>query len=348
MTFRKPIAGQSDLVSDILDLSRQNNLHPLSPWFFERLRVGVERGDFLPVHSLEYIVGTLTHRLAQYRMVTGRDTVVGGMSGGVDSAVTAALFKRAGYRVIGVTMPIHQNPEETDRGVEACNSLGIDHLHVDLSDLYDATLRSVGDYDLDPVMGDTHDVRIRRGNVRARLRMITVYNLASKNNGFVFSTDNFSELVAGFWTLHGDVGDVAPIQSLLKSWEVPAIARLLGLPEATWRATPTDGLGISPGDESQLGCSYLEWDIMTLAIAEAIRDPRFEPHTDAALTIANIIGLSDRKDWDIFNSVAQRVGGSWFKRASPINFDHPVHPRLTVISDIDDRLFVPEFLRASH
>ena len=50
--------------------------------------------------------------------------------------------------------------------------------------------------------------------------MITLYNLASAREGFVGSTDNFSELVPGFWTLHGDVGDVASIQSPWKSWEV--------------------------------------------------------------------------------------------------------------------------------
>ena len=62
------------------------------------------------------------------------------MSGGVDSALTAAVFKKAGFHVIGVTMPIHQEPVETQRGIETCEALGVEHQHVDLSALYDQTL----------------------------------------------------------------------------------------------------------------------------------------------------------------------------------------------------------------
>lgn len=61
------------------------------------------------------------------------------------------------------------------------------------------------------------------------------------------STDNLIELGAGFRTLHGDVGDLSPIQSLLKSWEEPFLARLNDVPESTVRAQLTDGLGIDRG-----------------------------------------------------------------------------------------------------
>jgi hypothetical protein len=127
---------------------------------------------------------------------------------------------------------------------------------------------------LDEPVEDTKAIRVRKGNIRARLRMITLYNLAQLHGGFVASTDNLSELGAGFWTLHGDVGDYSPIQSLLKSWEVPYLAQLNGVPESTVRAKPTDGLGIDSGDEAQLGASYLEWDLMTYALHQgmAVRD----------------------------------------------------------------------------
>lgn len=199
------------------------------------------------------------------------------MSGGVDSALTAAIFKHAGYRVVGVTMPIHQDAAETARGVEACSALGIEHRHMDLSYLYDVTLEA--EAKLDPELQSSEPdkaVRVRRGNVRARLRMVTLYNLASKLGGMVASTDNLSELSAGFWTLHGDVGDFSPIQALLKSWEVPYLARLNGVPESTVQATPTDGLGIDAGDEAQLGCSYLEWDLMIFGLARDLPIPESE------------------------------------------------------------------------
>ena len=142
------------------------------------------------------------------------------MSGGIDSALTASLFKEAGWNVTGLTLPIHQNPEETQRGIDACEALGITHKQVDLSDAYDNLISHLHEMP-HPNGGDTKAEKVRRGNIRARLRMITLYNEAAKQQGIVGSTDNFSELSAGFWTLHGDVGDVAPIQSLSKSWEVP-------------------------------------------------------------------------------------------------------------------------------
>ena len=72
----------------------------------------------------------------------------------------------------------------------------------------------------------------------------------------VLSTDNLSEYWMGFWTLDGDVGDYSPIQNLLKGHELYPIARYLGVPQETIDAKPDDGLGISAGDEAQLGAPY--------------------------------------------------------------------------------------------
>ena len=188
-----------------------------------------------------------------------------GVSGGIDSALTAALFKNAGWNVTGLTLPIHQNTEETDRGIEACESLGINHLQVDLTQAFESYLQhATEEADAELHTRDFYEdknARIRGGNIRARLRMITLYNQASLHKGIVGSTDNFSELAAGFWTLHGDVGDVAPIQSLTKSWEVPALAEMQGVPDSVVFAVPTDGLGVSSSDEDQFGFSYLEFDL---------------------------------------------------------------------------------------
>jgi NAD+ synthetase len=234
------------------------------------------------------------------------------MSGGIDSALTASLFKAAKYRVIGVTMPILQNPAETLRGEEACAALKIEHINVDLTALYEHTIKFYEDAELDfhnaLTDGDAQrQQQIRQGNIRARLRMITLYNLASKNNGFVASTDNFSELAAGFWTLHGDVGDVAPIQSLTKSWEIPQLAKLMGVPKNTINATPTDGLGIANGDEDQFGFSYMEFDAVMLAL---IKNVRFSATSN------------DTKQ--LIAEVESRIGSTSFKRHNPYNLVHPI------------------------
>jgi nicotinamide-nucleotide amidase len=311
------------LRDDILELSRQHQIGPLSPFLsdvFDQAVLGEHfsgRPKLIKIN--EFIIG----RTRLYGEKSGRQVVVLGMSGGVDSALTAAIFAKAGYHVVGVTMPIDQDPVETERGVEACRALGIEHRHIDLSPLYKATVEA--QLLLDSALtgpGVDRTVRVRLGNIRARLRMVTLYNLASARGGLVASTDNLSELGAGFWTLHGDVGDFSPIQALLKSWEVPSLAQLNGVPESTVRATPTDGLGIAAGDEAQLGCSYLEWDLLVYALGNGLDIPAGEARVRAA--------------------VMSRMKATWFKRRNPLRVPHPLEDRYAMIDGIDTRYFVPE------
>lgn len=311
------------LKQKILELSRQNQIRELSPFLSDVLDQAIASGTYADEAKLEEINEFIISQTMLYREVSGRDVVVLGMSGGVDSALTAAIFGKAGYHVVGVTMPINQDPVETERGVEACQALGIEHQHIDLSDLYSSTVRAQSQ--LDSALSsatDERSVRVRLGNIRARLRMVTLYNLASARGGMVASTDNLSELAAGFWTLHGDVGDFSPIPALLKSWEVPSLARLNGVPESTVTATPTDGLGIAAGDEAQLGCSYLEWDLMVYALATGTQIPDTEERVRTA--------------------VMNRMNSTWFKRRNPLRVPHPFEDRYALIDAIDRRYFVPK------
>lgn len=265
----------------------------------------------------------IVDQLREYKNNHNVNNVVIGMSGGIDSALTASVFRDAGFFVTGVTLPIHQNPAETQRGIEAVNALGLEHMHIDLTSAYDNMIdfykETTSDFSKDD---NTRATLMRMGNIRARLRMITLYNLASKHKGFVASTDNFSELAAGFWTLHGDVGDVAPIQSLTKSWEVPAMAELQGVPQSTIDAVPTDGLGIANGDEDQFGFSYLEFDV-------------------ALFTLIKNLSLegADENDIKIIENVKQRVRNTAFKRANPYNLAHPMFSvRFAELENLDTML----------
>ena len=312
---------------EVLDLSRQNKIRPLTNWLSRELDRQIERGRYVGAEKLTVVADSIIEDLRQYSVNHNINTCVLGMSGGVDSALTAALFKKAGWRVIGVTLPIHQNPEETARGLEAINSLGLEAQHVDLSEAYDAMLSQMGDEELTNV--DDHATRIRKGNVRARLRMITLYNLASKHQGCVASTDNLSELYCGFWSRHGDEGDVSPVQSLSKSWEVPMLAKMVGVPEKTYRAIPTDGLGISAGDEAQLGATYLELDLMFFAMSDAI----------------SVVGndLDQVKDYlkidpdteFVFDALKSRMKSTIFKRNAPYKMDHALEDRYGLIDAAD-------------
>jgi len=302
--------------------SRNGQPFTLSNWFESSLTRAIARKDFAT--DINALGNDLKQQLIEYRINNNVDTVCIGMSGGIDSALTAALFKNAHWRVIGNVMPVHQNQAETDRGIEVCEALGIEHNVIDLSSPYDAMVAFYNDnnIDFDQIFdAESLELRaqnIRKGNIRARLRMITLYNLAAKNNGIVGSTDNFSELAAGFWTLHGDVGDVAPIQSLTKSWEVPALAEHLELPASVIQATPTDGLGIDSGDESQFGHTYAELDLALLDMLHEYNDHVADPITGSEP------GDATDADKKIIDLVKQRIGRTVYKRANPINLAHPV------------------------
>lgn len=306
------------LKQEILDLSRQNQQDPLSPWFEAELNAQIGAGLFSGPYELEEVRAHIVSTLEAYKAESGLSTAVLGMSGGVDSALTAALLRDAGWTVIAHLLPIDQDPEETERGIMACRELGIQYEHVDLSDEYEFMAHRIGL--VDPSIHKTEDfkTRVRRGNLRARLRMMTLYDQAHRHGGLVASTDNFSELSAGFWTLHGDVGDLAPVQALLKSWEVPWLARAVGVPEQIWRAKPTDGLGIDDGDEAQLGVSYLEWDIMLNRILKTLGKHGELPQDGFA-------GLDERAQV-AYSRVTSRLQASWHKRANPICLDHPNPP----------------------
>lgn len=293
--------------TQILDISRQNTIGTLSPFFDAQLDNFIQTGEFKSVEKLEILKNQIIDALSDYRKQAMPEsaTVSIGMSGGVDSALTAALFKAAGWDVMGILMPIKQDIDETNRGREACKVLGIESLEIDLTLLYDATIQQESHIDRRLLEGNEIRDAVRRGNIRARLRMITLYNMANLRRGVVASTDNFSELSAGFWTLHGDVGDLAPIQSLYKSWEVPMLAKMMGLPESIWRAKPTDGLGIGDGDEAQFGCSYLEWDIMLMTMLGDNVPESF---------------IDDRAK-EVYASLDNRMGLTWHKRKNPINFE---------------------------
>ena len=316
-----------ELKDKILEFNTRDGVAPnLSPWFDHMLDEQIRMHIF--EDNREQLKDGLVRSLTDYKMRYNMDNIVLGMSGGIDSALTASLFKQAGWNVTGVTLPIHQNETETDRGVEACEALDIDHVQIDLSDTYEFYLKqNNSDKELSSKK-ESKAIKVRRGNIRARLRMLTLYNLANKLNGIVGSTDNFSELSAGFWTLHGDVGDVAPIQSLSKSWEVPALAEIMDVPVSIISATPTDGLGVDAGDEAQFGFSYLQFDLVLFGLLSEL-ETELRPSDD---------------DLAIVENVKTRIRSTGYKRINPVNFDHPVRGNelYSALQNLDDKLLKGE------
>jgi NAD+ synthase (glutamine-hydrolysing) len=175
-----------------------------------------------------------------------------GVSGGVDSAVTAFLASRAlgPENVIGVRMPYRtSSPESNAHGQLVVDALGIEQRTVDISAAVDGYLQCVPDADA-----------TRRGNVMARMRMIVLFDLSAKEAAIPLGTGNKTERMFGYFTWHADdAPPVNPLGDLFKT-QVWTLARHLGVPEAIVSKPPTADLVVGQTDEGDFGISYARAD----------------------------------------------------------------------------------------
>jgi NAD+ synthase (glutamine-hydrolysing) len=197
-----------------------------------------------------------------------------GLSGGVDSAVVAALAVRAlgKEHVVGVRMPYRtSNPDSLAHAQEMIDLLGIASRTVDVSAAVDGYLVN------EPEADDA-----RRGNVMARVRMIALFDLSAKYRALPLGTGNKSERLLGYFTWHADDSPpVNPIGDLFKSqvWE---LAKHLGVPRAIIEKPATADLVAGQTDEGDFGVSYakadaiLNWLLHGYAPAE-LSDRGFDP-----------------------------------------------------------------------
>ncbi|HYE12536.1 MAG TPA: NAD(+) synthase [Patescibacteria group bacterium] len=183
----------------------------------------------------------------------GAKGVVLGMSGGIDSAVVAALVKRAFPKdCFCVTMPCYSDPVDEEHAKLVADAVGIEMKTVILNDAFDTMKNSVGATESDP--------KLAIANIKSRLRMVTLYYYAGVNNYLVAGTGNRSELTIGYFTKYGDGGtDMLPIASFVKK-EVRALAEYLGIPEIIITKAPTAGLWENQSDEKEMGMTYEELD----------------------------------------------------------------------------------------
>mgnify|MGYP000925825293 CR=1 FL=1 len=194
-------------------------------------------------------------------------SVVLGMSGGIDSALVASIVKpvcdELNIPLIGRSITIESNKgDEIDRSIKTGLAFCKDFDHIDLSIGYRLVIYDINrnnfKYD-----SDNFSSKIRNGNVKARLRMLTLYNLASLTGGIVMGTENLTEHYLGFFTIGGDeVSDFEPIKYLWKTevynlaeWMVNNDLKTNIEKEALQEcidANATDGLGISNTDLDQI------------------------------------------------------------------------------------------------
>ncbi|NLW44205.1 MAG: NAD+ synthase [Syntrophomonadaceae bacterium] len=200
------------------------------------------------------IAEKLTEWIREKTIAAGCEGVVVGISGGIDSAVVAALAVRAfPGRTLGVIMPCESQPEDVEHGHLVAQKYGFELKVVDLLPIYKALVEILGE-------GDGPRSGLARANIKPRLRMITLYYFAQERNYLVLGTGNKSELTIGYFTKYGDGGvDLEPIGDLVKS-QVRELARYLEVPEAIINKPPSAGLWAGQTDEGEMGLSYEELD----------------------------------------------------------------------------------------
>ena len=183
------------------------------------------------------------------------DTLVVGISGGIDSSVTSTICALTGKKTIVLSMPIKQIKEQQDLSLKHGKWLkskfnNIENHLIILDNLFKSFKVSLSEFD------NEHGL----ANSRARLRMATLYQVAASNNGIVVGTGNkVEDFGVGFYTKYGDGGvDISPIADCSKS-QIWDMGKNLGILKEIVDAQPTDGLwDDGRTDANQLGMSYQE------------------------------------------------------------------------------------------
>jgi NAD+ synthase len=188
-------------------------------------------------------------------MPSKAQSLVIGISGGIDSSVSSTLSAMTGIRTIVLSMPIKQKSTQHDLSIKHQEWLlkkfdNVEAHTVNLDKLFETFENSLSKFDSDLGMA----------NSRARLRMTTLYQVAAANKGIVVGTGNkVEDFGVGFYTKYGDGGvDISPIADCNKT-EIWDMGRELNILKEIIDATPTDGLwDDGRTDEGQLGLKYKE------------------------------------------------------------------------------------------
>src|SRR5437762_8086176 len=192
----------------------------------------------------------LTAFIANEVRKVGVERVVVGLSGGVDSAVSAMLAAQAlgPENVLALKMPYRTSSAESllhaDRVIAGA---GIQALQIDITPQVDAYFERFADAD-----------NMRRGNKMARERMTILYDHSARWKALVLGTSNKTELLLGYGTLHGDMASaVNPLGDLYKT-RVCALAAESGVPEAIIQQQPPADLRTGRSDEAEWQFGYRE------------------------------------------------------------------------------------------
>lgn len=202
---------------------------------------------------IDYLVKWLRKKVKE----SNTNGLIVGLSGGIDSSVCAALIKKAFPNdSLGVILPCSSNSIDKKYAIKLAENIDIEYKEINISNehqmLY-SKIENVSDIELD-------DNNLVKANLKARLRMSTIYGLANAYNYLVIGTDNAAELLTGYFTKYGDGGvDIMPIANLTKG-EVYDMAKELNVTKEIIERPPTAGLWEGQTDENEMGTTYKKID----------------------------------------------------------------------------------------
>ena len=206
------------------------------------------------IFDADKTITTLKKFLTEHLLKSSLGGYVVGLSGGIDSALSALLAVEAVGKenLFGVLMPYQSSSESSILdAMELVNKLGIDYKKIDISPMIDAYYSEINDSN-----------RLRAGNKMARERMSILFDNAHKMGRLVLGTGNRTEICLGYTTWFGDSAcSVNPLGELYKS-EVRELSKILGVPDSIINKPPSADLWAGQTDEDEIGVTYAQIDAM--------------------------------------------------------------------------------------
>lgn len=200
--------------------------------------------------SLKEYINEIVNFLKDYLTKSHAKGFTLGLSGGIDSALTLALLMKATKKenIHVLILPIESNKIDEEYAIELCKKFKIKYEVINLTSSYKKIVKEIeAIHPLNP---------LSRSNIKVRLRMITLYAIAQKENALVVGTDNLDERYVGYFTKFGDGAcDILPIAKLTKH-EVYEASKMFGVTSNIITRAPSAGLFTNQKDEDDLGVTY--------------------------------------------------------------------------------------------